>query len=110
MSAYLRKHSDGSPVFCLRDEEGTFELAQQHARATESFRDTWQVEQSNAQIRKDSHWVEVQRKQALTAEIRVKVQTQQVQETAAQEVYDQRVQMEKVKGRAVQVDPRLTPC
>ena len=64
-------------------EAGTFKLAERHAKSQKSFRDTWQVEQSNAEIRKQSHWAEVRRKQTLAADLRVQIATQESKEHTA---------------------------
>jgi hypothetical protein len=59
VSAYLKRHSSGFPVFSLRDDKGTFQLAEKHTRAHKSFLDTWRVEKQNVASRVHNHWMEV---------------------------------------------------
>ena len=70
VSAYLIGHAKKPAVFSLREEIGTFDMAERYALADPAIMHRWRVEQENAAARQEAHWEEVQRKQALAAQLR----------------------------------------
>ena len=89
VSAYLKRHSSGAPVFSLREDAGTFSIAERHAREHQMFLDIWEVEKVNAASREQSHWVEVQRKKVLAAKLRLEIKQLESELSDASSSYSQ---------------------
>ncbi|GLC47559.1 hypothetical protein PLESTB_000001100 [Pleodorina starrii] len=88
VAAYLqrckRRGGSGRELFSLRDGgAATLDFAQEFASACPRLQGIWQQEQTDAQVRVDAHWREVQRKQALAAKLRTELA--ELQKAAAQQ-------------------------
>ncbi len=71
---YLKRRAAGRPpVWSLRADDATLSLALAYSRASPRIGELWADERADAAQRREKHWAEVQRKQALARKLRVEL-------------------------------------